>query len=399
MILGAVTVCCLLAVCGADDELAAERVELPHGYYWLATPAQMDPQTRYPLIVCLHGTETRAGDMLAFWLSLEAELPLIFIAPQGTNAGWRDADLTLLAELSDQISQTVPYDPDRVLLTGHSAGGAMAFHLLYVEGFPATAVAVTANYLPPTVTAEMIEQRRDVPLFYAVGEADLNRPRMRDGLHLLRGAGARVTVRRPPIGHVLSREIAQAALDWFASVCRKTVERRLDEARAALEAGAEAYPGPVAAALEELLGQRQAHFPNQMALAADLLNQLQEPGHRALAEARGLVQQNRPLEAREVLLEVERRYQPSSVATEAKRRRLAVEAEPGVAQRLAAIDQENARRKAADLWRTVLLALADARVDEAKRHCRSLLALYPDTAPAADARRVLEELEAAGNRP
>ena len=176
MILGAATVCCLLAVCGPTaDGPAVERVELLHGYYWLATPAGMDPQTRYPLVVCLHGTETRAADLMGFWLSLEADLPLIFVAPQATDAGWRDTDLTLLAELTEHIAQTVPYDPERVLLTGHSAGGAMAFHLLYVEDFPATAVAVTANYLPPTVTAEMIERRRDVPLFYAVGEADLNR--------------------------------------------------------------------------------------------------------------------------------------------------------------------------------------------------------------------------------
>lgn len=400
MVPGAVALSCLLAVYGPTaDGPAVERVELLHGYYWLAAPAGMDPQTRYPLVVCLHGTETRAADLMGFWLSLEADLPLIFVAPQGTDAGWRDTDLTLLAELTEHVAQTVPYDPGRVLLTGHSAGGAMAFHLLYVEGFPATAVAVTANYLPPTVTAAMIEQRRDVPLFYAVGEADLNRPRMRDGLNLLRGAGARVAVRRPPIGHVLSREIGQAALDWFGSVCRKSVERRLDEARAALGEGKRTYPGPAAAALEELLRQQQAHFPDQIALAADLLGRLQQSGQRALADARRLVHEDKPLEAREVLIDVERRYQPSSVAAEAQARRLEVEADPRVAQRLAAIDAQNAQRKADDLWRSVLLALADARVDDARRHCRSLLALYPETAPAADARRVLTELEAASERP
>ncbi|HUU83906.1 MAG TPA: hypothetical protein VM243_10415, partial [Phycisphaerae bacterium] len=258
----------------AVDGPSIERVELPHGFYWQATPKEMDPQTRYPLIVCLHGTETRASDLLEFWLSLEAELPLIFVAPQGSNAGWRDTDLPLLSELTDRIAGTLPYDAERVLLTGHSAGGAMTFHLLYVEGFPATAAAVTANYLPPTVTAEMVARRRDVPLFYAVGEADLNRARMRQGLYLLRGAGASVTVQRPPIGHVLSREIGQAAMDWFASVCRDTVERRLDEARVALVGGSERYPGPAAASLEDLLGQRRAHFPDQIASAEELLARL-----------------------------------------------------------------------------------------------------------------------------
>ena len=46
----------------AASQPVLERVELPHGYYWLAKPAARDPEIRYPLIVCLHGTETRSAD-------------------------------------------------------------------------------------------------------------------------------------------------------------------------------------------------------------------------------------------------------------------------------------------------------------------------------------------------
>jgi hypothetical protein len=268
-----------------------------------------------------------------------------------------------------------------------------------VEGFPATAVAVTANYLPPTVTVQMVEQRRDVPLFYAVGEADLNRARMREGLHLLRGAGARVTVRRPPIGHVLSRHIGQAALDWFASVCRKAAHRQLENARQIAEAGDEVYAGPAAAGLEDILRQRRTHFPDQIARAADLLKQLQQPANSALTEAARLVDCNKPLKARELLLDVEQRYHPSTLAAVARQRRLDVEALPGVAQGLAAMEREEARRRAADLWQAALLALADARIEEARRHCRNLLALYPSSEPAAEARLVLQKLQAASDRP
>ncbi|MHC4091517.1 MAG: hypothetical protein ACYSVY_14805, partial [Planctomycetota bacterium] len=360
---------------GASRPAAIERVELPHGYFWLATPAQIEPQTRYPLIVCLHGTETRAADILEFWLSLEAELPFIFVAPQGIEAGWRETDLTLITEVRSHIEQAVNYDPRRVLLTGHSAGGAMAFHLLYVEDYPATAVAVTANYVPPTVTADLVKQRRDVPLFYAVGEADVNRPRMRDGLHLLRGAGANVTVQRPRIGHVLSPRIGQAALDWFGSVCRDTTQRTLDDARADLEE--ERLPGPAAAALERILGQRRSHFAQQVAEATDLLEQLQRPGRVTLARAQLLAERVDFLAARDALMEVERHYNPSSLAAEAKQRRQNIESMPRVVQMLATIQRETQEREAAALWQAAMRALAQARLTDAQRNCRNILALYP----------------------
>jgi hypothetical protein len=374
---------------------AVERVQLPHGYYWLAKPADLDPQTRYPLIVCLHGTETRAADMLGFWLSLDAELPFIFVAPQGIDAGWRETDIALLEELRSQLTQTINYDSRRVLLTGHSAGGAMAFHLLYVEDFEASAVAVTANYVPPTVTAEMVKRRRDVPVFYAVGQTDLNRSRMRDGLHLLRGAGALVTVQRPPIGHVLSREIGQAALDWFAAVCRKTTQEALDGARRVLAEGG--FPGAAAASLEEIIRQRRAHLLDQVAQAADLLERLEQPGRGRLAHADLLAAQGNYVGARQALMEVERRYHPSSLAGEAGRRREGIDALPGVGQMLADIQLEAQEREAAALWRAALRALAQVRIEDAQRDCRSILTLYPRSAAAADARRTLDQMESAGH--
>ena len=392
--------CCSIAVGGAPADTPAqapafEHVELPHGSYWLVRPPEMDPDTRYPLIVCLHGTETQAPDILGFWLSLEARLPFILIAPQGVAAGWRDADLALIRELRSHIEQTLNYDPKRFLLTGHSAGGAMAFHLLYAEGFPATAVAVTANYVPPTVKFDMVRQRQDVPLFYAVGEADLNRPRMREGLALLRGAKARVTVMHPPIGHVLSRKIGQAALEWFESTCRQITEGELDRAREMMGDGA--FPGPPASVLEEILRQRRSHFTDQVALAADLLAELQQPATEAFARAERLAEAGDPLAARDELLQIERRYQPSSIVAEAKKRRLVIEAMPGVAAELAAINERVTAQAAEELWQGALTALTAADLEGARRCCHSLVALYPDSSYAADARQVLEEIERVSN--
>ncbi|MFQ5492242.1 MAG: hypothetical protein ACE5GE_16120, partial [Phycisphaerae bacterium] len=252
-----------------------QRIDLPDGHYWLATPADLDPQQQYPLIICLHGTQTKSRDILDFWLSLDEKLPFILAAPQAVEAGWRETDLKFIHQFDAHLRQTVNYDPQRVLLTGHSAGGAMTFHLLYADNFQATAIAVTANYLPPTVTSRMVTARRDLPVFYAVGEADLNRPRMRDGLAILRGAGANVTVKRPSIGHVLSRDIGTGALRWFEDRCRRTVQRRIDAAKLDVETIQEV--GPAAADLEDILRNPNTHFQNQLAQAADRLALLQQP--------------------------------------------------------------------------------------------------------------------------
>jgi hypothetical protein len=283
-------------------------------------------------MICLHGTDTTAADILDFWRGLDHHVPYVMVAPQGTHAGWRDSDRALVDEFLDHVSKTVLYDRSRVLLTGHSAGGAMAFHLLYVEGFPASAVAVTANYVPPTVEHRHVARHKDIPVFYAVGESDVNRERMREGLTLLRRNGASVTVRRPPIGHVLDRSVGQAAVDWYASLCRARVDALL--ARAQEDLDRQRTPGPSAAALEALVRHARTHRDDQVKAATEMLFRLQRRGRRTLARADKLLTLNRPLEARDELLTVEARYGGSSLAVEAKRRRARVEAIPEVAELL-----------------------------------------------------------------
>lgn len=311
----------------AGDEV--RRVELVNGYYLLARPTDPRPDTPLPLIVCLHGTETGAHDILSFWRTLRAELPFVFVAPQGSRAGWRASDLPLLREMLEHVSRNVVFDARRVLLTGHSAGGALAFRLLYVENFPATGLVVTANYLPPNITSDQVRGRADVPVFYAVGTRDVNRARMREGATLLRDAGVQLTMRRPRIGHVLDRGVGQEALQWFEQVCRSRLQSRID--RALDPRGVEGTPGPLAAELEEVLRHAEAHFREQTPLVRQAVARLETPGRAVLARAHESVAAHKYAEAYRLYVQVERDYQPASLADVARRCRLKLERDPHAA--------------------------------------------------------------------
>jgi hypothetical protein len=215
----------------------------------------------------------------------------------------------------------------------------MAFHLLYIEGLPVTAVAATACYVPPTVEARHVHARRDVPIFWAVGEADVNRERLRVGSTLLRQAGAQVTVQRPRIGHVLDRDVGQAARSWFESVCRDQVEQTFVRAREDLKAQHPPYRAAVA--LEAIVRAQATHDPDQVSRATMLLIEVQRRGRQGLARAIRLLADDRPLEARAELLRIEAAYTGSSLALEARRRRLKIEAMPQVAAYLQAEQSED----------------------------------------------------------
>lgn len=386
-----IVTCCLVANVPSDGIEVAEWVALDNGRCLVSRPQRDAPDGRFPAIVCLHGTNTNAEDMVAFWKSLAASLPFVIVAPQGATNGWGRDDMTLLDEVGTELLRALPIDRSRVLLAGHSAGGAMAMHLLYTRGFPCTAVAVTANYVPPNMTDQEIKARRDVPVLYVVGLNDPNRQPMLDGLARLRANGAFVTVRRPPIGHVLDRSVGQDALLWFEARCRADVDTTLATAGRAQPANV--LIGERIAAVEAIMQNADAHFDDQVSTARSLLARLLAPGRRRLAEAKAKIDAGEPLSAYDVLVAIEVAFRPSSLCEEARGLRRGLESDERVAAALAARRSAEHRRLADEMWRTVALALAVGDADKARRGCARLVARFPETRRAAQARKVLAEME------
>ncbi|GMV96005.1 MAG: hypothetical protein AMXMBFR83_03740 [Phycisphaerae bacterium] len=356
------------------------------GRYELRLPAGYGAGQRPALVICLHGTDDDAGQAIAFWSARRSPLPLIFAAPQGRGRGWSEADLVLVRAMLADLNGRFGYDPQRVLLIGFSAGGAMTFELLYEEGLPVTAAAALASYVPPRLTREGVAARRNVPVFYAVGMDDVNHERMRVGLDFLRSAGANVEVYRPRIGHTLDAGVAQAALDWFFVRGRRALETALENAERSSD------PAAAVAVLESIVDQSRWHEPDQVERARRALERIEQPGRAELLTATNLQAAGRPADAAERLAGVEATFGPGRLGREARRLRLSLEADPAVRDELARRRTRARAEQAQALFAAAQRSVAQGRLADAADRCRRILFEYADT-PAADrARNLLNTL-------
>jgi predicted peptidase len=157
-------------------------VDLPQGY-------DADPGKRWPLILYLHGVGERGHDLrlvresgLAGLIAKGKQLPAIVISPQcSLHNEWIPQ---ALSQLLDDVSAKYRVDPNRIYLTGISAGGdgiwglALAYPDRFAaivpiagEGDPMDAACIKDiptwafhgekdDIVPPSSTIDMIEAMR-----------------------------------------------------------------------------------------------------------------------------------------------------------------------------------------------------------------------------------------------
>lgn len=367
-----------------------QRIDLPSGgWYWLQCPPGYTDGAEPALIVCLHGTDDSAMDALRFWSTLGPAKTSLWAAPQAVGHGWAETDLVRLRETWADLQRRVTFDRRRVWLAGFSAGGAMTFHWLYRERFPATAAATLANYLPPAVASSDITASRDVPIFYGVGMEDVNQERMRAGLLRLRHLGVRVHESRPHIGHTLSPDVGRAALAWFEQTGRDDYGRRLDAARDDVRQG---RCGGAAMLAERIVAQRAWHDDAIVAKAETLAAEAQAPGRTTMSEADALIRAGRAADAVGRLVEVERTYAGTALGADAAQRRQALEADPAVRAAVDEAERQRREQTAMDLYLDAQRRIVAGDFSAARQDCQIVVTNYGDTRAAALARRLLAKL-------
>jgi len=135
-------------------------------------PPNLDPGKKHPLIVALHGYGRNPDRMMNNWKDAAERFGAIGVAPQAPNQmsatamnwGELDRSVPLVVAAVQRASNELPIDPDRVVLTGFSQGGALAYlaagrHPELFRGL----IPVAARYTPPALESAQDEPAEDQP--------------------------------------------------------------------------------------------------------------------------------------------------------------------------------------------------------------------------------------------
>jgi len=139
-------------------------IDLPRGY-------DTDPNKHWPLVLFLHGVGERGSDLrsvrtvgLAGAIARGKQLPAIVVSPQcPANDAW---STPVLSHLLDEVEAGYRVDPDRVYLTGISAGGDETWDFALAHPERLAAIVPIAGESDPADAARL--QRLPVWAFHGM---------------------------------------------------------------------------------------------------------------------------------------------------------------------------------------------------------------------------------------
>jgi pimeloyl-ACP methyl ester carboxylesterase len=141
-------------------------VDLPKGY-------DADPTKRWPLILFLHHADAGGNDIndvrtcaLAGLINRGMRVPAIVVSPQRPDA--EEWSVPALNHLIDTIEAQYRVDPDRVYLTGVSAGGDLTWDVALVYPDRFAAIVPMSGETDPRDAAQL----RNVPVWAFQGGKD-----------------------------------------------------------------------------------------------------------------------------------------------------------------------------------------------------------------------------------
>ena len=158
-------------------------------------PANLQPNEAAGVLIWLHPPGQRpTDDLFLAWQSICDRDGLILVAPASSDPDrWERTEIEYLRRLSERVLAEYRVDPQRVVVLGQEAGGAMAYLLGLVSRDLVTGIATTGASLPRTVSPPQAQPSRRLAVFAGL-PADASRlAQVNAGLKKLRDAGYPVT--------------------------------------------------------------------------------------------------------------------------------------------------------------------------------------------------------------
>lgn len=171
----------LAVIVSAVPALAAKQIGTSHTIefhraqrrYLVYEPAGLGEAP--PVLVLLHGSGRDGESLLRPWQKTADAEGVLLVAPEAADpAEWSpyEDDPGFFAAVLDAVAAERPFDPDRVLLFGHSGGAVWALQLALLDSGRYAAVAVHAGLIPPAAADLVSHTQRRIPVQIQVGTRD-----------------------------------------------------------------------------------------------------------------------------------------------------------------------------------------------------------------------------------
>ena len=206
--------------------------------YGLFVPSAYDPETAFPLVICLHGAGFTGDSYLERWATRLGESHILACPTSMAGTWWTRSNEELVLATIRNVHVRYRIDPDRIYLTGMSNGGIGAWIIGMHHAPRFAAVAPMAGGIDD-VLYPFLENLRQTSLYVIHGAKDRIMPvwLSRNVTNELARLGIAFTYREHEWthphagGHFFPRQELPTLVEWFKQQRRDPYPRRVTVVR------------------------------------------------------------------------------------------------------------------------------------------------------------------------
>ena len=209
--------------------------------YLAIEPDGYDTNTKYPMIILLHGFGAHMGDLASLAPSIDANgyvyicpnAPTPFeIGPGMTGFGWTpprdlrspedlDRAVDMLSTLVEEVTTQYPTEPGQIVLGGFSQGGMMTYRYGLPNPDVFKGLVILSGVAPDTHSlSQRLPQDRSQPIFMAHGTGDMmiTVQSARESHQFMKAEGYAPQYKEYPMAHEIGQQVLDDLVPWIKSV-------------------------------------------------------------------------------------------------------------------------------------------------------------------------------------